>query len=593
LTWIEHIASATVLSSGLFGPLALFAGGDLSVDRAMASWSILAIVLAFACLIMFFLWRQGRWAAEQQDHMLKLFRLAERIVAASDREEVLQDAVTAAVEAAEADHCFVLLPHPGGHALAYAAATEAVPRAGVSMGAISGAVAAFRSRETTEVPDAGNCPFVDKELVRRRGQKAVLYAPLMNGESCLGVLEIEDRTRKRSFSPAQRARAEYVGRMLALGLRMNDQRAMTEQIHRSEKLSAVGELAQAMSQELAEPFERIRAAAERIPFGLTARELEGRLQDVSIQIDRAASAMEKLVRFARPDAGNQEEVDLNALLRRLVADFRRRRESQDLQIKLALSKHAPLVYADPTHLQQVFQILLRHAQHYSQKLGGNSLQVNTSLRERRVVVSISPLARPDQPLRSSLAAGDREMDSSLGLSVCQSLIERAGGALHIDRRSTVGFQIEVEYPLVHDPFHASSEALAEPSANLRAGIMTALIIDPDPEVQRELVRRLSDQSYRAVPVSSGEEGVELCQRMRFEWVFCDFRLQPMTSAEVWDRIRDRCERFILLVDDSANGKNPEVYSGDGRATLQKPFTAESVEALIESLLRTSVIFHDG
>ena len=157
----------------------------------------------------------------------------------------------------------------------------------------------------------------------------------------------------------------------------------------------------------------------------------------------------------------------------------------------------------------------------------------------------------------------------------------------------MGFQIEVEYPLIRDPFQASSEDLAEPSANLRAGLMTALIIDPDPDVQRQLVMRLSDQSYRAVPVSTGEEGVELCQRMRFEWVFCDFRLQPMSSAEVWEKIRDRCERFILLVDDSSNGKNSEVYSGDGRATLQKPFTAEDVETLIESLLRTSVIFHDA
>ena len=584
LSFLEQIST---------GPIALFAGGELSIDRAIASWSILAVVLAVACLVMFFLWRQGRWAGEQQGQMLRLFTLAERIVAASDRDEVLSESAAAAVQATAADHCYVLLPHPSGHALYYAAGTDAIPRTAISMGAISGSVACFRSRETTEVPDAGNCPFVDKELVKRRGQKAVLYVPLINGESCLGVMEIEDRRRKRTFSREQRARAEYVARMLALGLRMSDQRAMTEQIHRSEKLSAVGELAQAMSQELSEPFERIRTSSGQIPYGLTTRELEDKLHEVSAQVDRAASAMEKLVRFASPEAGNEEEVDLNALLRRLVADFRRRRESKDLQIKLALSKHAPLVFADATHLQQVFQILLRHAQHFSEKLGGKSLQANTTLREKRVVVSISPLARPDQPLRSSLATDDRDMDSSLGLSVCQSLIERAGGALHIDRRSTMGFQIEVEYPLVSDPFQTSGDDLAQPSATLRAGLMTVLVIDPDPEVQRALVERLSEQSYRAVPVSTGEEGVELCQRMRFEWVFCDFRLQAMSAAEVWEKIRDRCERFILLTDDSANGQNPEVYSGDGRATLQKPFTAEDVESLIESLLRSSVIFNDA
>ncbi|MBI1356747.1 MAG: GAF domain-containing protein [Acidobacteria bacterium] len=575
------------------GPLALFAGGDLSIDRALASWSILAVVLLFACVVMFFQWRHGRWAIDQQGQMLKLFGLAERIVASTDRDEILRESAEAAVEAADADHCFILLPHPSGHALYYAAGTDSVPRKGISMGAISGSVACFRSRETTEVPDADNCPFIDKDLVRRRKQRAVLYAPLMNGETCLGVVEVEDRRRKRNFSAEQRARIEYIARMVALGLRMSDQRAMTEQIHRSEKLSAVGELAQVMSQELAEPFERIQTLAERVPYGLTPRELEERLQDVSSQIDRASSAVEKLVRFAKPDGGDQEEVDLNALLRRLVADMRRRRESKDVQVKLALSKHSPLLFADPTHLQQVFQILLRHAQHYLEDLGGKSLQVNTTLRERRVVVSISPLARPDQPLRSTLAGG-REIGSNLGLSVCQSLIERAGGALQIDRQSSLGFQIEVEYPLTEDPFQAGSgDDFAEVPVTLRPSSMTVLIIDPDPNVQRELVERLSEQSYRAVPVSTGEQGIELCQRIRFEWVFCDLRLHPVTAAEVWDRIRDRCERFILLIDESANSQGLDAYAGDGRAVLRKPFTAEDVEALIESLLRSSVIFQDG
>ena len=579
-------------TSTLAGSLAIFAGGDLSIDRALASWSILALVLLFACVVMFFQWRQGRWAIDQQEQMLKLFALAERIVASSDREEILREAAEAAVEAAEASHCFILLPHPSGHALYYAAGAGPRPRRGSSMGAISGSVACFRSRETTEVPDADNCPFVDKELVRRRQQRALLFVPLMNGESCLGVMEVEDRRRKRNFSAEQRARVEYVARMVALGLRMSDQRAMTEQIHRSEKLSAVGELAQVMSQELSEPFERIQAVSERVPYGLGARELEERLQDVSTQIDRASSALEKLVRFARPDGGNQEEVDLNALLRRLVADMRRRREGKEMQVKLALSKHAPLLLADPTHLQQVFQILLRHAQHYLDDLGGKSLQVNTTLRESRVVVSISPLARPDQPLRSSLAGG-REVGSNLGLSVCQSLIERAGGALQIDRHSSLGFQIEVEYPLTEDPFQmGASDDFSEAAAVLRPASMTVLIIDSDPEVQRELVERLSEQSYRAVPVSTGEQGIELCQRMRFEWVFCDIRLQPTTAAEVWERIRDRCERFILLTDEAANGQGSEIYTGDGRAVLRKPFTAEEVESLIESLLRSSVLFHD-
>ena len=147
-----------------------------------------------------------------------------------------------------------------------------------------------------------------------------------------------------------------------------------------------------------------------------------RLADVARLADRAAATVEKLVRFATPSSGSNEEIDLNGLLRRLVADLRKRRDAADLQVKLGLSKRTPLIYGDATHIQQVFQILLRHALHYLGQIGGKSLQINTTRREHMVVISFTPLVRPDQALKSTLANREGQGDggSSLGLSVCQS-----------------------------------------------------------------------------------------------------------------------------------------------------------------------------
>ena len=571
--------------------------GDLSIDRAVVSWGLLAVLLAVGCIVVFQEWRHGRISGKQQGHLETLFRLSESILGASDREELLGRAAGAAARVGEMSHAFILLIDPAGRQLVYYGGTETLPRTPIPISAISGAVACFRSRETTEAPDAESCPFLDKDIVRRRGQKSVFYAPILAGESCLGVVEVEERRRRRGFTPQQRARIEHVARLTAVGLRMLDQRVMTEQLHRSEKLSAISELAGAISQELEEPFEEIRERTENAPFGASAEDLTVRLADVARLVDRAAATVEKLVRFATPNSGSNEEIDLNALLRRLVGDVRKRRDAADLQIKLGLSKRTPLIYGDATHIQQVFQILLRHAMHYLGQIGGKSLQINTTRREHMVVISVTPLVRPDQALRSTLAnrEGARgEAGSNLGLSVCQSLVERAGGTLQIDRNSSLGFRIEVEYPLAEDPWQTGeSSAMRESPASVRAGSMTILIVDPDPAVQQALVQYLSDQSYRAIPVSSAEAALEISERIRFEWVFCDLRLQPMSAVELWQRLRNRVDRFIFLADEAASAQDPDIFSGEGRAVLSKPFSADDVENLIDALLRTSVVFHDG
>jgi K+-sensing histidine kinase KdpD len=590
----KRLALALIVSA----PHPLWAAGlgDVSVDRAVLSWGLLAVLLAVGCIVVFQEWRHGRLSGKEQNHLQTLFRLSESILAASDREELLERAATAAARVGEMSHAFILLVDSSGRQLIYYGGTETLPRTPIPINSISGAVACFRSRETTEVPDAESCPFLDKEVVKRRGQKSVFYAPILAGESCLGVVEVEERRRRRGFTPPQRARIEHVARLTAVGLRMLDQRLMTEQLHRSEKLSAISELAAAISKELEDPFEEIRELTENAPYGATAEEMTVRLADVARLVDRAAATVEKLVRFATPNSGANEEIDLNALLRRLVGDLRKRRDAADLQVKLGLSKRTPLIYGDATHIQQVFQILLRHALHYLGQIGGKSLQINTTRREQRVVISLTPLVRPDQALKSTLAnrEGARGEGGSLGLSVCQSLIERAGGSLQIDRNSSLGFRIEVEYPLAEDPWQTGeTDTMRESPASVRAGSMTILVVDPDPAVQQTLVQYLSDQSYRAIPVSSAEAALEISERIRFEWVFCDLRLQPMSAVELWQRLRNRVDRFVFLADEAASAQDPEIFAGEGRAVLSKPFSADDVENLIDALLRTSVVFHDG
>lgn len=570
--------------------------GDIAVDRATASWGLLGLLLFFACAIAFLRWRYSRREADDRRQLDRLYKLTERALVAADQDELLRAVADTAADLCGATHAAVLLADGDGRRLRYAASSDPSLRGAVSISAISGPVTCFRSREVTEVPDASNCPFVDKDAVRNRGQRAALYAPVLAGDACLGVLEVEDRKRRRSFSDSQRFRVKYAARVAGLGLRIADQRAVREQMHRSEKLSAIMELANAMSQELDAPIKAIREAADAPARERSVPKLEDRLDVIARQIDFAAAAVERVVRFANPSSEQREEVDLNALLRRVVGDVRRRPDGREVQIQLGLTKKTPVVEADPTHLKQVFQILLRHAIVFLDRINGRALQVYTAGRDGRVVVSIAPLMRAEQAIRSSLASAKDAKNGTtqtLGLSICQSLIERGGGSLQVDQSSSLGFRIEIEYPLGGGWEAPAAQQRPGSVLRLSSGPLTALVVDPDEQVQQTLVETLAEHGYRAVPASSGMEALGVAANMPFDWIFCDMRLQPVSALEVYQKLGAQAERFIFLTDDAELSDTQTGVIGEGRTTLHKPFTREDVEALIESMLRNSVALQDA
>ncbi len=550
------------------------------------------LALVGVCLGLIFAWRYSAELKSHRRRLEKSYLTAEQVFSSSDRDSVFQQIVDAAPEQLGATNAQVLLLSSTEQQLNYVAGSDGPARGVVSIAAVSGPVTCFRAREITEVADASKCSFIDAEWARKRKLKSALYVPILSGDSCLGVLEIEDKKRKRGFNPEQKALAGHLARLATLGVRLYDQRSMTEQLHRGEKLAAISELAHAMAQELQSPFADIQRLATDSSLSATAEALDERLQAIGRQITGAKASLERLVRFSSPQSGEKKDVDLNALIRGVVAEAKRR-PGHDLQIKLSASKRTPIVLADPTHLQQVFQILLRHANHFSRQLQSRSLQIHTTLRDRRVVVAMAPLATPDQPLRGSLAkAAPAAQSSTLGLSICQALIERAGGSLQIDPTSSLGFRIEVEYPISRTPAKPASgsgEGWGKAPRAMRSGPVTVLIVEPDERLQATLLQQLSEQSIRAIPVVTAEEAVALCARVSFDWVFCELQMRPVSGIQIYEKVRNRVERFIFIADEAACVSNPEIFRSSEKAVLRKPFSGEDVDALLEELQSGAVL----
>jgi CheY-like chemotaxis protein len=182
-------------------------------------------------------------------------------------------------------------------------------------------------------------------------------------------------------------------------------------------------------------------------------------------------------------------------------------------------------------------------------------------------------------------AGDErllEPESSLRLAVCQNLIEGFGGTLHVENRARRGFRIELRYPLAADTTRRKNPTAPRSNSNgVSTGVMTSLIIDPDAAVQSALLYMLSERGYRAVPVATAEEGLDLCQQAQFDCILCDARLLT-GGAEVYERMRSRVSRFLFLAETSFVPDFGD-FPGKDCAVLRKPVDAADLDRALESL----------
>ena len=565
----------------------MLVGPTVAVDllsSMRASWQVwlaLTVVAAAAAVMrQHFANRRER----QRRQLVTAHAAAAQSLGAGDRESALQPIAAALPNLLEATNAQILLVDSGEQQMAYVAGAKGRPRGAVSMSTISGPVTCFRAKETTEVSDAENCPFISKEWVAKRRLKSALYVPILSRGACIGVIEIEDRARKRGFDEEQLAVAEHLARIAELSLRLCDQRSMTDQLHRSEKLASVSELANAMAAELREPF----AEAQRL---LSLGNTLG-VREATEQVSRAEEALQRLVRFANPNSAEVTTIDLNALVRKVASEYRKADDGGGA-VKLSLNERTPQVIADPAHLEQVFQILLRHARHFVKRLEGHSLQVHTAMRETMVVVSIAPLASAEHPMRKSLAQiPDTGVSATLGFTICQALVERAGGSLQMDPASSLGFRIDLEYPLARTATSETAEeggALHRTPGGIRSGPVTALVVEPNESIRKLIVQQLAEQSVRAIPVISAEEAQSICRRIQFDWVFCELSLPKGSGIELYEAVRHGIERFVFIADDAACAANSEAFQAADKAVLRKPVQEEAIEALIDELQGGAVL----
>jgi signal transduction histidine kinase/CheY-like chemotaxis protein len=439
-------------------------------------------------------------------------------------------------------------------------------------GAFGSAVAiCFRNRTLLNIPDFQKSPILETPSPESDLPRSATFVPMLARGEILGVMAVVFRARPKSFH-GQQAALQHVANQIAAALKLQEQQSIREQLLRTEKMAAAGQLISGVAHDLREPLNSIRSSAESLAGTATESAAKPLLSDIMAEADRGLQIVNHLLAFARMERAEARSVNLH----QLVSNVMEAREPEWRRKGIELDNGVPVVpvdvFVEEGEIEQVFLSLLIHIEHAVQNHPAKHVRLSSRVLGSRVQVSI------DFPGTTILAAtADKPAtEDSFSLRVCQAIVQSHGGDIRLYLTAYDALRYELELPVYHPP--TPREAPAEPIRR-PSRVLTAILVEPDAGIQRRLLAMLSARGHRAIPVDSPDEAADLIQRMPFDVVFCTMRLPGLNWMEFHRRIRRKIATFVLLSDSSEPDSGTALKDGTG-FILHKPLAESELETVL-------------
>jgi len=332
--------------------------------------------------------------------------------------------------------------------------------------------------------------------------------------------------------------------ILAIVRDVTTQRELEAQMHQSEKLTALGQLAGGIAHDFNNLLQAILGYAELMARNPQRQELVKRGLEV---IERAASEGTETVRriqeFARlrPDEPFIS-LDLNQVIQDAVAITRPRWEEQAAQRGIRLSLNlklsaVPPVLGRPAALSEVMTNLILNALDAMPQ--GGSLRIATRADgHESVVVEVADTGtgmseevrrRIFEPFFTTKGEGG----TGLGLSVSYSIIKRHGGDIRVESQIGRGTSFTVRLPVGT----TTAPEPPPPAGQERQRTGRILLVDNEPQVLAVLCEMLIEAGHAVTPSVGGADAVTAFSPGKFDLVLTNLGMPGMNGWEVAERVR--------------------------------------------------------
>jgi signal transduction histidine kinase len=308
--------------------------------------------------------------------------------------------------------------------------------------------------------------FQFQSALRREGI-GVLYsigAPILLDGNFIGAIQLTRPESRRDFHVKDLRMLELVAHQVGIAVKnaLTYEKGLKEKEHlitvleqkvkQAERLAALGRAAAIIAHEIKNPLTSIRLSLYSIEKKSAWRmDFTEDLNIVKQAVERVSRITEDLLHFSGDTSLKIREIDLNELLKNLVAEHKNQL-SNHMIIETSLHKPTPLILADPEKLKESFNNLLSNA--IAATESGGTVRVSTNPSFDRVVVTIEDWGDGISPeIQQKIFEPfftTKQSGTGLGLAIAKKNIEAHRGLIEVESEPGWGTKFSItlfnQYP---------------------------------------------------------------------------------------------------------------------------------------------------
>ena len=218
-----------------------------------------------------------------------------------------------------------------------------------------------------------------------------------------------------------------------------------------ERLAAIGEFATMIVHEIRNPLTTMAMGLKYFRKTVLTTPAQERLAIALDEASRLERLLSEILQYAKPQALQLVELELNEFIDKLLASVREMPEAQERQVKFVPASSMVTILGDRDKLKQVFINLIRNAceaisagERVQWKVDASATNhVCISIHNGGELISADVLPKLTHPFCSTKPGG-----TGLGLAITKRIVQAHGGALSIQSAPASGTIVCVKLPVM-------------------------------------------------------------------------------------------------------------------------------------------------
>jgi signal transduction histidine kinase len=239
---------------------------------------------------------------------------------------------------------------------------------------------------------------------------------------------------------------------------------MQDQIIRTERLAATGQLAASIAHEINSPLQAVTVMLGTLKKRYSGdKVLSGQLALLKGAFDSIRDTVKNLLDLNRPGKASKQPTNVNDIIENIVDLVRSHLKKNRIKVNLNLSTDIPDINASPMQLNQCFLNLINNAMEamigslspnnglMAEIQAGGEIAIRTNFDKGKVIVQITDtgpgIAEGDlQYIFDPFFTRKKKIGMGVGLSICHGIIEDHGGIIKAENSPHGGVVMTVILP---------------------------------------------------------------------------------------------------------------------------------------------------